>query len=92
MSQGILTKPFLNDGQEIVISVIIVNYNVREFLEQCLNSVQRALNNIPSEIIVIDNASVDGSVPVIRQRFPDVILIENKENKGFSFFKNPVFD
>ncbi|RLD09280.1 hypothetical protein DRI50_12385, partial [candidate division KSB1 bacterium] len=84
MSQGILTKPFLNDGQEIVISVIIVNYNVREFLEQCLNSVQRALNNIPSEIIVIDNASVDGSVPAIRQRFPDVILIGNKENKGFS--------
>ncbi len=88
MSQGILTKPFLNDGQEIVISVIIVNYNVREFLEQCLNSVQRALNNIPSEIIVIDNASVDGSVPVIRQRFPDVILIENKENKGFSAANN----
>ena len=88
MSQGILTKPFLNDGQEIVISVIIVNYNVREFLEQCLNSVQRALNNIPSEIIVIDNASVDGSVPVIRQRFPDVILIENKANKGFSAANN----
>ena len=88
MNQGILTKPFVNDGQEITISVIIVNYNVREFLEQCLNSVERALKDIPSEIIVIDNASVDGSVPMIRKRFPEVILIENKENKGFSAANN----
>ncbi len=88
MSQEILTKPFVNNGQDLVISVIIVNYNVREFLEQCLNSVQRALKNIPSEIIVVDNASVDGSVPIIRKRFPDVILIENKENKGFSAANN----
>ncbi len=88
MTQGILTRPFVNGRENIVISVIIVNYNVREFLEQCLNSVQRALHDIPSEIIVIDNASVDGSVPIIRKRFPQVILVENKENKGFSAANN----
>ncbi len=88
MSQGIVTKPFVDDGREITISVIIVNYNVREFLEQCLISVRRALKNIPSEIIVVDNASVDGSVPIIRKRFPEVILIENKENRGFSAANN----
>ncbi len=75
-------------SNEIVISVIIVNFNVREFLEQALLSVKRALKDIPSEIIVVDNASVDDSVQMVRRRFPDVILIENKENRGFSAANN----
>ena len=70
------------------ISVIIVNYNVRDFLEQALLSAGRALQNIPSEIIVVDNASADGSVQMIKERFPDVILIENKQNTGFSAGNN----
>ena len=74
--------------EQITISVIIVNFNVREFLEQTLLSVKRALKNIPSEIIVIDNASVDDSVQMVRRRFPDVILIENKKNVGFSAANN----
>ncbi len=76
-----------NDSN-VVISVIIVNFNVREFLEQALESVFRALKGIPSEIIVVDNASVDGSVQMVRQRFKEVILIENKENVGFSAANN----
>lgn len=70
------------------ISVIIVNYNVKDFLEQALLSLQRALNNIDSEVIVVDNASVDGSVPMVRQRFPRVKLIESSENVGFSAGNN----
>lgn len=65
------------------LSVIILNYNVRYFLEQCIVSVQKALQNIDSEIIVVDNASSDESCTMIKEKFPNVILIENKENVGF---------
>jgi GT2 family glycosyltransferase len=65
------------------LSVIILNYNVHYFLEQCVLSVQKALENIHGEIIVIDNHSSDNSCGMIKSRFPNVILIENKENQGF---------
>ncbi|WP_442787308.1 glycosyltransferase family 2 protein [Flavobacterium suncheonense] len=65
------------------LSVIILNYNVRYFLEQCVLSVQKALENIDSEIIVVDNFSTDGSCAMMKQRFPNVKLIENKANLGF---------
>lgn len=65
------------------LSVIILNYNVRYFLELCLQSVQEALIGIESEIIVVDNASSDDSCDMIKQQFPFVILIENSENFGF---------
>ncbi|GAA4775780.1 MULTISPECIES: glycosyltransferase family 2 protein [Flavobacterium] len=65
------------------LSVIILNYNVRYFLEQCVLSVQKALENIDGEIIVVDNFSQDDSCQMIKKRFPDVKLIENKENFGF---------
>jgi GT2 family glycosyltransferase len=65
------------------LSVIILNYNVRYFLEQCVLSVQKALEGIEGEIIVIDNNSSDDSCVMMKQRFPNVTLIENKENAGF---------
>lgn len=65
------------------LSVIILNYNVSNFLEQCVLSVQSALSTIDGEIIVIDNNSSDDSCPMIKRRFPEVKLIENKENLGF---------
>jgi len=65
------------------LSVIILNYNVRYFLEQCVLSVEKALQNIEGEIIVVDNNSADDSCEMIKQRFPAVTLIENKENTGF---------
>jgi GT2 family glycosyltransferase len=65
------------------LSVIILNYNVRYFLEQCVLSVQKALKNIDGEIIVIDNNSADDSCAMMQKRFPDVKLIQNKENVGF---------
>ncbi|WP_298894327.1 glycosyltransferase family 2 protein [uncultured Psychroserpens sp.] len=66
------------------LSVIILNYNVRHFLELCLKSVEAALINIESEIIVVDNQSSDTSCAMIKECFPEVKLIENTANFGFS--------
>jgi GT2 family glycosyltransferase len=65
------------------LSVIILNYNVRYFLEQCVLSVEKALENCEGEIIVVDNNSSDDSCAMMKVRFPNVKLIENKENSGF---------
>ncbi|MFT5754323.1 MAG: GT2 family glycosyltransferase [Flavobacterium sp.] len=65
------------------LSVIILNYNVRYFLEQCVFSVQKALKGIDGEIIVIDNNSSDDSCAMMKEKFPNVRLIENKQNSGF---------
>jgi GT2 family glycosyltransferase len=70
------------------VSVIIVNYNVRYFLEVCLHSVLRAAQGLEAEVIVVDNNSKDGSMAMIAQEYPSVIRIENKENLGFSKANN----
>lgn len=70
------------------LSVIIVNYNVKHFLEQCLNSVIGSAKHCETEIFVVDNNSVDGSTAMVKEKFPEVILIENKENFGFSYANN----
>lgn len=66
------------------LSVIILNYNVSAYLELCVQSVQAALKTIESEIIVVDNHSSDDSCSMIRLKFPEVVLICNSENLGFS--------
>jgi GT2 family glycosyltransferase len=70
------------------LSVIIVNYNVKHFLEQCLISVKKALVGIEGEIIVVDNNSVDGSLNLINNKFSKIKLISNKKNTGFSVANN----
>lgn len=70
------------------ISVIIVNYNVRYFIEQAILSVKNASKGLNVEIIVIDNASVDHSVEMVQEKFPDVTLIASKENLGFGRANN----
>lgn len=70
------------------LSVIIVNYNVKYFLEQCLHSVSNSSKNLKIEIFVVDNNSVDGSCQMVREKFPDVRLIENKSNLGFARANN----
>ncbi len=72
----------------MILSIIIVNYNVRHFLEQCLHAVQRAMEGIDAEVWVVDNNSVDGSVGAIREKFPRVKIIENHQNLGFSKANN----
>jgi GT2 family glycosyltransferase/lipopolysaccharide/colanic/teichoic acid biosynthesis glycosyltransferase len=70
------------------VSVIIVNYNVKHFLEQCLMAIEQARHNLNIEIIVVDNASVDGSQAMVKKKFPDVKLIENSKNFGFAKANN----
>ena len=70
------------------LSVVIVNYNVRLLLEECIKSVEKALDGIEGDIFVIDNNSSDGSVEYIRERFPKVHIIANKENLGFARANN----
>ena len=70
------------------LSIVIVNYNVEHFLEQCLHSVRKAVKNIPTEVFVVDNSSVDGSVAMVQKKFPEVKLIANEKNVGFSRANN----
>ena len=70
------------------LSVIIVNYNVKFFLEQCLYTVQKAIAPIEAEIFVVDNYSSDQSIPYLKPIFPGVTYIENKKNMGFGAANN----
>jgi GT2 family glycosyltransferase len=70
------------------ISIIIVSYNVRPFLINLLESVKRALSGLSHEIIIIDNASTDSSVQMLRARYPEIRLFANKQNRGFAAANN----
>lgn len=70
------------------LSVIIVNYNVKYYVEQCLNSLAKALEGIESEIYVVDNHSKDGSVEYLRERFHDINIIASNHNLGFARANN----
>ena len=72
----------------VKLSVVIVNYNVKHFIEQCLFSVLKAAQHVSCEVFVVDNNSVDGSVALIKSKFPQITLIENKVNTGFSVANN----
>jgi GT2 family glycosyltransferase len=76
----------------MLLSVIIVNYNVKYFLEQCLFSLQKAIRSMgalpDTEVFVIDNYSIDGSIAYLRPQFPWVQFIVNEENLGFSAANN----
>lgn len=70
------------------LSIIIVSWNVKNYLENCVTSIYNTVENISFEIIVVDNNSDDGSVEMIKGKFPRIILIENKENVGFAKANN----
>jgi len=70
------------------LSVIIVNYNVKYFLEQCLCSVVKAVQHVQAEVFVIDNNSTDGSEEFFKQKFPTIHFIWNKQNDGFAKANN----
>ena len=72
----------------IDISIIIVSFNVKEFLDQAILSVQKASNDLNTEVIVIDNASHDQSASFIREKYPHVKIIENQTNEGFAKANN----
>ena len=70
------------------LSIIIVNYNVKDFLEQCLNSVDKAIKGLEADVYIVDNNSVDNSCQMVKDKFPQFYLIENKHNPGFSTANN----
>ena len=74
------------------LSVIIVNYNVKYFLEQCLYAVQKACTGIETEIIVVDNNSTDGSRDFLEPAFPEVTFIWNNRNVGFAKANNQAIE
>ncbi len=76
------------DSTQVDLSIIIVNYNVKEFLQQALLSLRKALEPFSHEIFVVDNASDDGSAILVQREFPEVILIRNDENLGFAVANN----
>jgi len=81
--------PFPQGETVTDLSIIIVNWNVRDLLRRCLHSLLRpSTHPLQHEIIVIDNASNDGSVEMLRTEFPQVRLIANEENRGFTAANN----
>lgn len=68
---------------DVKTSIVIVTWNVKGFLKQCLQSIYRETENIPFEIIVVDNASIDGTSEMIKEEFPEVRLIKNEKNLGY---------
>lgn len=76
----------------IDLSIIIVNYNVQHFLRQTLESVKRSTQGLHIETFVVDNNSIDGSVDMVKSQFPEVNLIENKDNPGFSKANNQALE
>lgn len=78
----------IKENKEIELSIIIVNYNTRELLRQCLKSFFESELRLSYELIVVDNASSDGSSLLVKKEFPIVKLIQNKKNIGFSKANN----
>lgn len=74
------------------VSIVIVNYRVKYFLEQTIRSAKEALQGLQGEIIVIDNNSQDDSIAYVRRLHPDVIYVENRENLGFAKANNLGFE
>ncbi len=70
------------------LSIIIVNYNVKYFLEQALYSINKAIRNIEAEVFVVDNNSSDNSVELVEKTFPETKIIRNSKNYGFSAANN----
>ena len=78
-------------GNESEISIIIVNWNTKRLLLDCLASVFKTVQNVSMEIWVVDNASIDGSVEAVRHSYPDVKIIQNNKNLGFAAANNKAF-
>ena len=73
------------------LSIVVVNWNTRGMLRDCLASVRDGLGDLPAEVIVIDNASEDGSADMVASEFPEIVLIRNAENRGFAAANNQGF-
>lgn len=76
-------KDYMKQTSSIDLSIVILNWNDRKHMEICLDSLQNCTKSRTMEVIVVDNASTDGSCEMVEQKYPNVKLIRNKENVGF---------
>jgi len=74
--------------KQVDVSIVIVNWNTRDILQNCLQSVYKHAGDVNFDVIVIDNASIDGSAEMVKKNFPTVTLIENSQNRGFASANN----
>ncbi len=80
------------DESEVRISIIIANYNARDLLEDCLNSIYRQDSRYPFEVLVVDDHSIDGSFDMVMSRFPQVRTYRNEANLHYATSNNRMFD
>ncbi len=73
------------------LSILIVNWNTKAYLQECLQSIYSSVKSISYEVIVVDNNSGDGSTEMVRKNFPEARLIENKDNAGFARGNNQAY-
>ncbi|MBI5882375.1 MAG: glycosyltransferase [Elusimicrobia bacterium] len=78
-----VAAPRVQAGPALKLTVSIVNWNVRDYLDKCLASVFRHAGGLDLEVIVVDNASSDGSAAMVREKYPEVRVVENRENVGY---------
>jgi len=76
----------------VYLSIVVISYNTKEILKECLNRIKNSTEKIDKEIIIVDNASTDGSPAMIKQDFGEYVLIINKENVGFARANNQGID
>jgi len=81
----------LDVGYQMDLSIVVVNWNTKKLLLDCLASIFETVNNISTEIWLVDNASVDGSVEAVKQMYPNVNIIQNQKNLGFAAANNQAF-
>ena len=82
----------IRGDRTVDLSIVVVNWNTRELLFDCLTSVEDNLGGLQAEIIVVDNASTDGSVEMVKTCFPNVVLLANDDNRGFAAANNQAFE
>jgi GT2 family glycosyltransferase len=84
-----MEKEKFSQGKNLLdLSIIIVDFNTKDYLKACLSSIYSKKTSVSFEVIVVDNNSEDGSCSVVRESFPEVILIENLKNVGFARANN----
>ena len=85
-----MTSPIFKFPQpvELDITLVIVSFNTREILLRCLGSIKKYTQEISYEVILVDNASEDGTVEAVLEIFPEINVISNKDNRGFSAANN----
>ena len=81
-------SPFMQVAIEMDVSIVIVSWNTRDILRECLASLSAETRDVSFEVVVVDNASNDGSPDMVKCEFPEVILLENGENRGFAAANN----